>query len=56
MKETYELNQQRAIKLLEKEYKARLKISAFLKVVVLFKDKGNVVTFLTLDNTKYRDL
>ena len=55
-KETYESNQKRAIKLLEKEYKTRLKVSAFLKAIVLFKDDGNAVTFLTLDNTEYRDL
>jgi len=52
----YESNQQKAIKLLEKEYKARLEISAFLKAVVLFKDEGNAVTFLTLDDVEYRDL
>ena len=56
VKETYESNQKRAIKLLEKEYKARLKIGAFLKVIALFKDEGNVVAFLTLDNREYRDL
>jgi hypothetical protein len=55
-KETYELNQKKAIKLLEKEYKARLEIGAFLKAIALFKDEGNAVTFLTLDNTEYRDL
>ena len=50
-KETYESNQKRAIKLLEKEYKARLEIDVFLKVIVLFKDEGNAVTFLTLEDT-----
>jgi hypothetical protein len=55
-KETYESNQKRAIKLLEKEYKERLEIGAFLKAIVLFKDEGNAVTFLTLDDTEYRDL
>ena len=56
IKEIYKLNQKRAIKLLEKEYKERLKIGAFLRVIALFKDKENIVTFLTLDNVKYRDL
>ena len=55
-KEAYESNQEKAIKLLEKEYKARLEIRAFLKAISLFKDKENAVTFLTLDNTEYRDL
>jgi methylthioribose-1-phosphate isomerase len=55
-KETYKLNQKRAIKLLEKEYKAQLEIGAFLKAIALFKDKGNVVTFLTLDDVEYKDL
>jgi hypothetical protein len=55
-KETYESNQEKAIKLLEKEYKARLEIRAFLKAISLFKDKGNAVTFLTLDDAEYRDL
>jgi mRNA-degrading endonuclease RelE of RelBE toxin-antitoxin system len=41
---------------LEKEYKERLKIGAFLRVIALFKDEGNIVTFLTLDNVEYRDL
>jgi hypothetical protein len=55
-KETYKSNQKRAIKLLKKKYKEQLKIGAFLKAIVLFKDKRNVVTFLTLNNTKYKDL
>jgi hypothetical protein len=55
-KETYKSNQKRAIKLLKKEYKERLEIGAFLKAIVLFKDKGNAVTFLTLDDTEYKDL
>jgi hypothetical protein len=53
---SYESNQQRAIKLLGKEYKARLKTGAFLKAVTLFKDKGNAITFLALDDREYRDL
>jgi len=55
-KEIYKLNQKQAIKLLEKEYKEQLEISAFLRAIALFKDKGNVVTFFTLDNVEYRDL
>jgi hypothetical protein len=55
-KETYKSNQKRAIKLLEKEYKERLEIGAFLRAIALFKDEGNTVTFLTLDNVEYRDL
>jgi methylthioribose-1-phosphate isomerase len=56
VKETYESNQEKAIKLLKKEYKARLEIGAFLKAISLFKDKENAVTFLTLDDAEYRDL
>ena len=55
-KETYESNQKRAIKLLEKEYKTRLEIGAFLKAMALFKDEGNAVAFLTLNDREYRDL
>jgi hypothetical protein len=55
-KEAHESNQQKAIKLLEKKYKARLEVSAFLKAIVLFKEKGNAVTFLTLNDREYRDL
>ena len=56
VKEIYKSHQQRALKLLEKEYKGRLKIGAFLKAVRLFKDKGNTVSFLSLEDTEYRDL
>jgi methylthioribose-1-phosphate isomerase len=55
-KETYRSNQKKAIKLLKKEYKTQLKIGAFLKAILLFKDKGNAVTFLTLNNAEYKDL
>jgi hypothetical protein len=55
-KESYESNQQRAIRLLEKEYKGRLEVSAFLKAMVLFKEEGNAISFLTLDDKEYRDL
>jgi hypothetical protein len=55
-KEGHESSQQKAIKLLEKEYKARLEVGAFLKAIVLFKEEGNAVTFLTLNDGEYRDL
>jgi hypothetical protein len=55
-KESYEPNQQRAIRLLEKKYKGRLDVGAFLKAIMLFKDEGNAITFLTLDDGEYRDL
>ena len=55
-KEAHESNQQNAIKLLEKEYKGRLEVGSFLKAIVLFKDEGNAVTFLTLNDGEYRDL
>jgi hypothetical protein len=55
-KEAYKTNQQKALKLLQKEYKSRLKVRAFLKAIALFKDDGNAVTFLTLDKREYRDL
>jgi hypothetical protein len=54
--ESYELNQQRALKLLKKDYKGKLKVSAFLKAIALFKDKGNTVSFLTLTDKEYQDL
>jgi hypothetical protein len=53
-KEAYKSSQQKAIKLLEKEYKARLEVGAFLKAIVLFKNKGNAVTFLTLNDREYK--
>jgi methylthioribose-1-phosphate isomerase len=55
-KKTYKSNQKQAIKLLEKEYKERLEIGAFLRAIALFKDEGNVITFLTLDDVEYKDL
>jgi hypothetical protein len=55
-KESYESNQQRALKLLEKDYKGKLEVGAFLKAMTLFKDKGNTVSFLTLTDGEYQDL
>ena len=43
-KDAHKLSQQKVIKLLEKEYKARLEVGAFLKAIVLFKEEGNTVT------------
>lgn len=54
-KEAHESNQQKAVKLLEKEYKQRLDIIAFLHTCTLFKDDGNAVTFITLTDREVRD-
>jgi hypothetical protein len=54
-KEAHESNQQKAVKLLEKEYKQRLDVVAFLHACTLFKDNGNAVTFITLTDTEVRD-
>jgi hypothetical protein len=48
--ENFQSNQQKAIKLLSREYKARLAPEALMKAMVAFKDDGNAVTFLLMDS------
>jgi hypothetical protein len=54
-KETYQTNQQKAVKLLKTEYKKRLDITAFIQACSFFKDEGNTITFITLANIVIRD-
>jgi hypothetical protein len=55
-KENQETSQQQALKLLCKAYTKRLANRDFVRAISLFKDKGNAVTFLTLEEGEYRDL
>jgi hypothetical protein len=55
LKETYLTNQQKAVQLLEKEYKARLHIMAFIQACAFFQDKGNAGTFIALTDSETRD-
>ena len=48
--ENFQSNQQKAIKLLSREYKARLAPEALMKAMVAFKDDSNAVTFLLMDS------
>ena len=54
-KEAHQTNQQKALKLLEMEYKQRLDIGSFIRACTLFKDGGNAVTFTTLTDIEIRD-
>jgi hypothetical protein len=54
-KEAYLTNQQKAIIILEKEYKKRLDIMAFIRACMFFKDEGNALTFITLTDLEFRD-
>jgi hypothetical protein len=54
-KETFQTNQQKALKLLETEYKVRLDIVSFIRACSLFKDEGNAVTFTILTDVLIRD-
>jgi hypothetical protein len=54
-KEVYLTNQQKAIIMLEKEYKKRLDIMAFIRACTFFKDEGNALTFITLTDLEFRD-
>jgi hypothetical protein len=55
LKETYLTNQQKAVQLLEKEYRARLHIIVFIQACAFFQDKGNIGTFITLIDSETRD-
>jgi hypothetical protein len=54
-KETFQTNQQKALKLLKTKYKVRLNIVSFIRACSLFKDKGNAVTFTTLTDVLIQD-
>ena len=54
-KETYQTNQQKALKLLETEYKERLDITIFIQACSFFKDKRNTIIFTTLTDIVVRD-
>jgi hypothetical protein len=41
--------------LLEKAYKKRLDMMAFLQAYSFFKDEGNANTFITLEDKEFRD-
>ena len=54
-KEAFLSYQQKALQLLEREYKSRLIVIAFIDGCTFLQDKGNVVTFTTLTDIKWRD-
>jgi hypothetical protein len=54
-KETYQTNQQKALKLLKTGYKERLNITAFIRACSFFKDKRNTITFITLADIVIQD-
>ena len=54
-KEEFQSNQQKAIRLLETDYKGRLNTLAFIEACSFFKDDGNATTFVTLTDIKTRD-
>jgi hypothetical protein len=54
-KEAHLSNQQKAIQLLETEYKTRLHMVAFIQACAFFKDEGNAVNFITLTDMDIRD-
>jgi hypothetical protein len=54
-KEEFLTNQQKAVRLLEKAYKKRLDMMAFLQACSFFKDEGNANTFITLEDEEFRD-
>jgi hypothetical protein len=54
-KEEFLTNQQKAIKLLETEYKDRLGVMEFLRTIAWLQVEENAVTFITLEDPLYRD-
>jgi Myb/SANT-like DNA-binding domain len=54
-KEEYLTNQQKAVQLLEREYKTRLEMMAFIDGCEFLQHEGNAVTFITLTDPQYRD-
>jgi len=47
-RESFLTNQQKAIQLLEREYKNRLPMLVFIQACTFFKDEGNATNFITL--------
>ena len=55
-KEAFMTNQQKAVRLLETEYKERLDtIMAFIQACAFLQDVGNAGTFITLTDLEFRD-
>ena len=54
-KEGFKTIPQQAIQLLEKEYRKRLHIMAFIQAITFFKDEGNAGTFVALTELETRD-
>jgi hypothetical protein len=54
-KEEFLTNQQKAIKLLESKYKNRLGVLEFLRALTWLQIEENAVSFITLDDSTYRD-
>ena len=54
-KEAFLTHQQKAVQLLEKEYKLRLEMMAFIDGCEFLQHEGNAVTFTTLTDPEYRD-
>ena len=48
-------NQQKAVRLLETEYKERLDTMAFIQACAFLQDVGNAGTFITLTDLEFRD-
>jgi hypothetical protein len=55
MKENFMTIQQKALQLLEKEYKERLHIMAFIDGTVFLQDEGNAGSFITFTDYILRD-
>ena len=54
-KEAFMTNQQKAVRLLETEYKERLDTMAFIQACAFLHDAGNAGTFITLTDLEFRD-
>jgi hypothetical protein len=55
-RESYESFQQRAVRVIEKHYVKRHTPRDFYTAITLFKEEGNAVAFLTLQDPEYRDI
>lgn len=55
-KEGHKSFQQRALKLFKNEYAKRLPTRDFILAITLFKEEGNAVTFVTLQDPKYKEI
>jgi hypothetical protein len=54
-KDDFLTTQQKAVQLLEKEYKGRLDIMAFLDAIAWLQNEQNASSFITLTDPHYRD-